>query len=96
MGSFDWCEIFSNAQVTNPSFNTPIIKQSELLLGPSWVSVKKAFGKSKNGRFYFEEVWATNAKCRDVVASTWLSDEAHGGIADEVNRLRCCAKKIDA
>ncbi|KAL5537575.1 hypothetical protein UlMin_045802 [Ulmus minor] len=95
VGSLDWYRLFPEAQVTNLSFYHSDHKAIKMVLGQSWVWVKKAAGRGRKRRFHFEEIWTTDEACRDVVSSAWNEGKIYHGPLGIPNRLKFCATKTD-
>ncbi|KAL5578461.1 hypothetical protein UlMin_020160 [Ulmus minor] len=66
------------------------------MLGPSLVWVRKKSNGPRKGRFHFEELWATDEECKQVVSSAWGKGRASDKLIAIVNGLQRCAKETDA
>ncbi|KAL5566076.1 hypothetical protein UlMin_029240 [Ulmus minor] len=94
-GTFDWQTLFPNAQVTNLSFFHSDHRVVKISLGSSWVWVRKPVGNKRKRRFHFEEIWASELECRELIASHWSMDKAKVGVEDVTVCLKNCAVEID-
>ncbi|KAL5558259.1 hypothetical protein UlMin_034470 [Ulmus minor] len=95
VGNFGWIGLFSNAQVTNLSFYHSDHHAIKISLGSLWVWVRKSTIKGRKRRFHFEEIWAKDEECKEVIATAW-------GLVDNflephivLEKLRICAERTD-
>ena len=67
----------------------------KVTLGQFSVWVRKSASSSNSRRFHFEEVWAMDEQCKNLLASAWHSSDSGTGIKEILDRLNVCAKAID-
>ncbi|KAL5571056.1 hypothetical protein UlMin_020653 [Ulmus minor] len=95
VGTFDWGTLFPNAKVTNLSFFHSDHRAVKISLGSSCVWVRKQAGNKWQRRFHFEEIWASDLECRELIASDWAMDKAKAGVEDVSVRLQNYAVETD-
>ncbi|KAL5539433.1 hypothetical protein UlMin_045908 [Ulmus minor] len=95
VGTFDWGTLFPNAKVTNLAFFHSDHRAVKISLGSSWVWVRKQAGSKRQRRFHFEEIWASDLECRELITSNWAIDKAKAGVEDVTVRLKNCAVETD-
>ena len=67
-----------------------------MTLGPSAISARKNLGEQKRRKFHFEELWATDEECRNIVFSSWSRGVYGNDILKRVmENLQLCAKEVD-
>ncbi|KAL5555393.1 hypothetical protein UlMin_037629 [Ulmus minor] len=91
----DWCNLFPIAHVSNLSFYHFDHRAIKVTLGNSSVWVCKSSPRAKKMRFHFEEIWAMDDECRELVVASWNSPDFRMGVEYVKERLGICAKKID-
>ena len=57
--------------------------------------VRKSSSSENKQRFNFEEIWALDAKCRDLITASWSSSYCQPGAKSIIDKLGTCAKRID-
>ncbi|KAL5576320.1 hypothetical protein UlMin_018019 [Ulmus minor] len=75
VGDLNWRRLFPRAHVANLSFYHSDHRAVKVILGCLLIWIRKSRFPTKKRRFYFEEIWAMDEECRNVVESAWASGE---------------------
>ncbi|KAL5579373.1 hypothetical protein UlMin_011815 [Ulmus minor] len=90
-----WGQLFPNSRCQHLNFYSSDHRAIKIMLGPSLVWVRKNSNRARKGRFHFEELWATDEECRQVVSSAW----GKRGVSDKMGAVKQIAdlrKNIEA
>ncbi|KAL5576261.1 hypothetical protein UlMin_017960 [Ulmus minor] len=96
MSTLAWGQLFPNSRCQNLKFYSSDHRAIKITLGSSHVWVRKKSNGSWKGRFHFEELWATDEECRQVVSSAWGKEGNSDKLIAVFNGLQRCAKETDA
>ncbi|KAL5570907.1 hypothetical protein UlMin_020504 [Ulmus minor] len=93
LGNQSWLHLFPNSVVRHLRFrgsdHRPLLV--ELLQEHEPPSIGK---RRRKGRFYFEEAWAEEAGCGEIISKHWVASPARN-LNDITAKLRLCASDLE-
>ena len=67
LGNLAWCSLFPRAHVSNLPFYHSDHRAIKVTLDGSSVWIRKIVSSRKSRCFHFEEIWAMDTECKDLV-----------------------------
>ncbi|KAL5576765.1 hypothetical protein UlMin_018464 [Ulmus minor] len=95
VGDMAWRTLFPRSSISNLSFYHSDHRAIKVTLGGSSVWVRKSASRGNSRCFHFEEIWAMDEECRELVETVWKSSEARMGVGSTMDRLQDCAKSTN-
>ncbi|KAL5554075.1 hypothetical protein UlMin_041476 [Ulmus minor] len=93
LGNSRWVDLFPNSLVHH--LNMRGSDHRPLLVELLQADERSIFGQSwKRGRFHFEEAWADEEECSNIIKSHWNSSPTTN-LAGVANKLRLCATDLE-
>ncbi|KAL5573615.1 hypothetical protein UlMin_023212 [Ulmus minor] len=95
VGSIKWLRFFPNSHIHNLPFYNSDHRAIRVNLSSSFMWVRKEPGGHQRRRFHFEEVWASDEECRNIILSSWGVNNSQIEVKKSNANFGSCVKEIN-